>query len=47
MKVFSVRLPVELIRDVKVHAARTGSSVQRITAEALDAYLRRVPKELR
>jgi predicted DNA binding CopG/RHH family protein len=40
MKMISVRLPEELARATKVHAAQTGSDVQSIVASALEAYLK-------
>ena len=40
MKVLSVRLPVELVRDAKVHAAQSGDTVQEIVRRALEGYLK-------
>ncbi|MGA7764106.1 MAG: hypothetical protein WCA59_20375 [Candidatus Binataceae bacterium] len=36
----SVRLPEDLARATKVHAAQTGNDVQSIVARALEAYLK-------
>jgi predicted DNA binding CopG/RHH family protein len=40
MKMISVRLPEELARAAKVHAAQTGLNVQTIMAKALEEYLK-------
>jgi predicted DNA binding CopG/RHH family protein len=44
MKTITVRMPEELVRAAKVHAARTGSQLQAVVAAALTAYLRAVRK---
>jgi predicted DNA binding CopG/RHH family protein len=45
MKMISVRLPEELARAAKVHAAMTGTNVQTIMARSLEAYLKAARKE--
>jgi hypothetical protein len=40
MKTTTLRLPVDLIRDGKIHAVKAGTTLQAIVAKALDAYLR-------
>ena len=45
MKVLSVRLPVELVREAKVRAAQTGDTVQEIVRKALEAHLRKAEKK--
>jgi predicted DNA binding CopG/RHH family protein len=44
MKTITVRMPEELIRAAKVHAAKTGSQLQAVVAAALTAYLKAAPK---
>jgi predicted DNA binding CopG/RHH family protein len=39
MKMISVRLPEDLARAVKVHAATVGTNVQSVMAKALEEYL--------
>jgi predicted DNA binding CopG/RHH family protein len=40
MKMISVRLPEELARAAKIHAAQTEVNVQTIMAKALEEYLK-------
>jgi predicted HicB family RNase H-like nuclease len=44
LKTITVRLPEELVRAAKVHAARTGSQLQAVVAAALKAYLKTAQK---
>ena len=44
MKTITVRMPEELIRAAKVHAAKTGSQLQAVVAAALTAYLKAARK---
>jgi predicted HicB family RNase H-like nuclease len=43
-KTITVRLPEELVRAAKVHAARTGSQLQAVVAAALTGYLKAARK---
>jgi hypothetical protein len=47
MKSTTLRLPVELIQEGKIHAVRTGTTLQAIVAKALGAYLQAHSKEAR
>jgi predicted DNA binding CopG/RHH family protein len=42
LKTITVRMPEELVRAAKVHAAKTGSQLQAVVAAALTAYLKTV-----
>jgi predicted DNA binding CopG/RHH family protein len=44
MKTITVRMPEELVRAAKVHAAKTGTQLQTVVAAALTAYLRAARK---
>jgi predicted DNA binding CopG/RHH family protein len=44
MKTITVRMPEELVRAAKVHAAKTGSQLQTVVAAALTAYLKAARK---
>jgi len=44
LKTITVRMPEELVRAAKIHAAKTGSQLQVIVAAALTAYLRAARK---
>jgi predicted HicB family RNase H-like nuclease len=44
LKTITVRMPEELVRAAKVHAAKTGSQLQAVVATALTAYLKAVRK---
>jgi predicted DNA-binding protein len=47
MKPTTLRLPVDLIQRGKIHAVKTGDTLQAIVARALDAYLNAHEKEAR
>jgi hypothetical protein len=40
MKPTTLRLPVDLIQEGKIHAVKTGTTLQAVVAEALAAYLK-------
>jgi predicted DNA binding CopG/RHH family protein len=44
LKTITVRMPEELVRAAKVHAAKTGSQLQAVVAAALTAYLKSARK---
>jgi predicted DNA binding CopG/RHH family protein len=44
MKTITVRMPEELIRAAKVHAAKTGTQLQAVVAAALTTYLKAARK---
>jgi predicted DNA binding CopG/RHH family protein len=44
MKTITVRMPEELVRAAKVHAAKTGTQLQAVVAAALTAHLKAVGK---
>jgi predicted DNA binding CopG/RHH family protein len=44
LKTITVRMPEELIRAAKVHAAKTGSQLQAVVAAALTTYLKAARK---
>lgn len=44
MKTITVRMPEELVRAAKVHAAKAGSQLQAVVAAALTAYLKAARK---
>jgi len=46
MKTITVRMPEELIRAAKVHAAKTDSQLQTVVAAALTAYLKAARKRV-
>jgi predicted transcriptional regulator len=45
MKTFTTRLSPEMFTALKVHAARTGASVQNIIADAVADYLKAHARE--
>jgi predicted DNA binding CopG/RHH family protein len=44
MRTITIRIPEELVRAVKVHAAKTGTQLQTVVAAALTAYLKAARK---
>jgi predicted HicB family RNase H-like nuclease len=44
MRTITVRMPEELVRAAKVHAAKTGTQLRAVVAAALTAYLKAVGK---
>jgi predicted DNA binding CopG/RHH family protein len=46
LKTITVRMPEELVRAAKVHAAKTGSQLQAVVAAALTAYLKAARKRV-
>jgi predicted HicB family RNase H-like nuclease len=44
MKTITVRMPEELVRAAKVHAAKTDTQLQAVVAAALTAYLKAARK---
>jgi predicted DNA binding CopG/RHH family protein len=44
LKTITVRMPEELVRAAKVHAAKTGSQLQAVVAAALRSYLKAARK---
>lgn len=47
LKTTTLRLPVDLLRDAKIHAVKAGSTLQAVVADALRAYLPKARKEAR
>lgn len=45
MKTITVRLPEELVRAAKVHAAKTSTQLRAIIETALSAYLKAARRE--